>query len=88
MTLRAALTDAFGNPVPSATVSFVAPSTGPTGQFGGASHASAVTDAAGLAIAPPLTANSKLGRYTIVASIGALRRNIAVTNVRLSMTRQ
>jgi protocatechuate 3,4-dioxygenase beta subunit len=68
--LQARVTDANGNPVQGATVSFsVAP--GPTGAgaaFLGAGQATATTNADGVATSPPLLANASAGRFTAAAS--------------------
>lgn len=69
--LQARVTDANGDPVQGATVSFsVVP--GPYGAaasfLAGGAQASATTDSNGLATSPPLEANGDPGRFTAVAS--------------------
>src|SRR5205807_122180 len=60
--------DAFGNPVPSAAVTFTAPATGPSGTFsGGVTSATATTGTTGTAMAPTFTANGTAGRFTVTA---------------------
>jgi len=61
--------DAFGNPVPSATVTFTAPSAGPGGTFaGGGTSAAATTGAAGTASSPAFTANGTPGHFAVTAT--------------------
>jgi alpha-tubulin suppressor-like RCC1 family protein len=67
--LQVKVTDGGGNPVSGVTVTFTAPSTGASGAFtGGASTATATTDAQGTATAPAFTANDQAGDYTVTAS--------------------
>jgi hypothetical protein len=68
--LQARVTDAFGNPVPGVSVTFVAPAAGPGGTF--ASGAAVLTDALGMATAPALTANGSAGSYTVTATVGGV----------------
>jgi adhesin/invasin len=65
--LQAQVTDGEGNPVPGVNLSFVAPSAGSGGTFSGSSVV--VTDANGVATAPPLTANNMPGNFTVIASV-------------------
>jgi hypothetical protein len=65
--LAAAVLDAAGSPVASATVSFDAPGSGASAVFpGGADSASVTTDSFGIATAP-VAANSAEGSYTVSA---------------------
>lgn len=67
--LKAKVVDGSNNPLPGVAVQFVAPPTGAAGTFSGASNlVNVVTDANGIATAPPFTANSTAGSY----SVGAL----------------
>ncbi len=66
--LQAEVLDPFGNPVPGVSVSFAAPTTGPTGTFPNSTTPSVVTNALGIATAPAFTANGVLGTYTVNAS--------------------
>src|SRR5207248_9254435 len=51
--------DALGNPVPGVSVTFTAPSAGPSGRFvGGSLTATVTTDASGKATAPTFTASN------------------------------
>jgi subtilisin family serine protease len=82
--LTASLTDALGNPVAGATVTFTLPASGPSGTFpGGLNTASAVTDAAGNAVSPAVTANGSLGDFTATASVvgGPAAASFTLTNV-------
>jgi uncharacterized repeat protein (TIGR01451 family) len=66
--LQATVKDAGGNPVPSVTVTFTAPSSGASGTFaGGGTTATTTTNASGVATAPTLTANSTAGGYSVTA---------------------
>jgi CSLREA domain-containing protein len=82
--LKALVTDASGNPVPNATVTFTAPAlSGPSGTFtGGGISITAQTDAAGTATAPTFTANTVAGSYTVTAGVGSVAStaDFALTN--------
>jgi adhesin/invasin len=65
--LQARVTDANGNPAAGVNVSFAAPTTGPGGSFSAPPVVTA--DAAGLATAPPLTANNASGDFSVTASV-------------------
>ena len=67
--LQAAVTDSSGNPLSGVTVMFGAPASGPSATFGGVANTSVLSDHAGIAMAPPLTANGQDGSYTVTASI-------------------
>jgi hypothetical protein len=70
---RVMVKDAFGNSVPSATVTFTAPSSGPSGTFsGGGTSATAATGASGTASAPTFTANGTPGRYAVTAAVASV----------------
>lgn len=61
--------DVSSEPVAGVEARFVAPSSGPSGTFqNGASSVTVPTDAAGVATAPPFTANGRAGTYEVVAS--------------------
>jgi len=69
--LQAAVVDASGNPVGAGvkvTFTVVAGASGAGGGFGSSATATAVTNASGVATAPTLTANTKPGSFTVVAS--------------------
>lgn len=72
--LQARVTDANGNPVQGANVSFsiVAGSTGASASFVVGAQATATTNANGVATSPPLLANGNPGRFTAVASTDGL----------------
>jgi adhesin/invasin len=63
--LQGRVSDAFGNPVRGAVVTFTAPAHGAGGTFGGHLTATALTGADGVATAPPFTANTVAGRFVV-----------------------
>jgi hypothetical protein len=70
--LAVSVTDAFGNKVPGALVTFTAPGSGASGSFATSTHPRAVivrTDSGGIAVAPPFIANSRPGGYVVIASV-------------------
>jgi hypothetical protein len=70
--LRATVTDSFGNPVQGALVTFTAPASGAGALFTSGSttiSATVSTDASGFAYAPPLQANCVPGNFNVVASV-------------------
>ncbi|MHB1773809.1 MAG: hypothetical protein ACYCST_19110, partial [Acidimicrobiales bacterium] len=68
--LAVEVTDSSGTAVPGVQVSFAAPSSGPSGEFaGGGAQVTAVTNASGVATAPPFVANTIAGTYSVYASI-------------------
>ena len=85
--LAVTVTDAEKNPVPGASVTFTAPASGPGGRFtthsrGSLHHRRHVshrrvvdvkTDACGVAVAPPFTADRRLGGYVVKATVGHAR---------------
>jgi protocatechuate 3,4-dioxygenase beta subunit len=86
VSLAVTVTDAQGNRVPGALVSFAAPAAGPSGRFSsrpasrsrrGRAHRTRVarvrTDACGVALAPALTADAEPGGYVVRASAGHAR---------------
>jgi hypothetical protein len=72
--LQARVTDANGNSVQGATVSFsiIPGSTGASASFLGGAPGGATTDSNGLATSPPLVANAIPGHFTVVASADGL----------------
>lgn len=86
--LQTLVTNSLGYPSPGVTVTFTAPSSGPSGTFqGGSNIVSIVTNAAGTASAPPFTANRiPGGPYTVAASApGLTTLNFALTNIPLAV---
>ena len=79
--LAATVKDAFGNAVPGATVTFDAPTSGPSGTFAGGVN-TATTNAQGVATAAAFTANAIAGSYTVTATAGTVSTNpdFALTN--------
>src|SRR5208283_5146493 len=68
--LSATVTDAFGNLVAGVTVTFIAPETGASVNFGdGMISATATTNPAGVATSPSFSANCAVGSYTVTASV-------------------
>jgi hypothetical protein len=72
--LEATVTDKSGNPVSGATVTFSSPATGAGATFGGgaAMSATAISNAAGIAISPLPAANTVAGTYTVTASVAGV----------------
>lgn len=67
--LQANVSDAYGNPVAGAIVTFRLPASGPSANFTGMGKtATAVSDANGIASSPPLTATSTIGSFSATAS--------------------
>ncbi len=64
--------DNFGNFITGVTVTFTAPSSGPSGAFSRGTTATAVTNLAGLAAAPTFTANGILGSYQLTATVNGI----------------
>jgi len=70
--LVAQVKDVYGNAVPGASVTFLAPTVGSIGTFTGPTNTATVTsDTNGRATAPTITANAIAGTYTVSASIPA-----------------
>jgi streptogramin lyase len=68
---QATVKDQFGNLVSGATVVFTAPTSATgvaTGNFFGNASATVTTNASGVATAPPFTANTSVGIYTVSAT--------------------
>src|SRR5205814_199082 len=81
--LAAKVTDAGGNPVAGATVTFTAPSSGASGTFAnGSATTNATTDPTGVATASAFTANTTAGSYTVSASVSgvATQTSFSLTN--------
>lgn len=71
--LAVAVTDAQKNPVPHALITFTAPADGASGHF--RHHGRQVkvrSDACGIAVAPPFSANDSAGGYIVRATLGHL----------------
>ncbi len=65
--LQAKVTDQYGNTEGSGiTVTFTAPTTGPSGTFNGTT--TVTTDSNGIATSPTITANTTAGSYTVTAT--------------------
>jgi hypothetical protein len=71
--LVATVKDASNVPVSGVFVTFTAPASGPSITFStGGNTATITTNAAGIATAPPMTANGSTGQYTVTASVTGL----------------
>jgi adhesin/invasin len=91
--LKASVLDSLGNPIPGASVTFTAPSSGPTVSFGGS--ATVTTDSNGVATSPRLTANSQTGAFQVMAATSGAPlpaafnlTNVAGTANRLAFVQQ
>ena len=72
--LAVTVTDAHGNHAANVPVTFAAPTSGPGGSFAnGHSKVTVKTNSAGVAIAPPFTANGQVGGYIVTATTGGVR---------------
>ncbi|MBK9926592.1 MAG: hypothetical protein IPP66_15055 [Anaerolineales bacterium] len=78
------VTDAFGNPISGATVTFTAPASGPGGTFDDTQNniTVATTNDNGIATPSMFTANSQIGSYNVVATTPGLPGSVsfALTN--------
>ena len=70
--LQATVMGSSNNPLSGVTVTFTAPGTGPSAAFSGSASATAVTNAAGIATAPALTANAQTGSYAVTATAAGI----------------
>jgi hypothetical protein len=70
--IQATVLDAAGNPVSGASVTFTAPTLGPTATFAGLSTATVATNTSGVATGPSLTANGQTGSYSVLASVAGV----------------
>lgn len=68
--LAVTVTDAYGNPVPDARVTFTAPEAGASCSFKGHRTSTVRTNRHGVAVAPPSTANRAPGGYIVTARTG------------------
>jgi protocatechuate 3,4-dioxygenase beta subunit len=76
--LAVTVTDADKNPVAGAVVTFSAPAHGPSGHFARSARSVRVkTDADGVALAPPLTADAHPGGYVVTAGSTGTRQRAA-----------
>jgi hypothetical protein len=77
------VSDADGNPVAGATVTFAAPAHGPSARFGKRRMTRVQTDKNGVAVAPALTANRTPGGFIVTASAGSAHpASFALVNTR------
>jgi protocatechuate 3,4-dioxygenase beta subunit len=85
--LAVTVTDADGNPVSGAVVTFTAPRHGASGRFSGRRVVRARSNAHGVAIAPAFRANGTAGGYVVVARVRGLAHGAAFALVNLPRTR-
>jgi hypothetical protein len=69
--LQVTVKDGSGSPVPNATVTFQAPGSRASGSFAGGVN-TAATNGNGVATSAVFTANSKVGSYTVTASVAGV----------------
>jgi streptogramin lyase len=69
--LVATVKDSGGNPMGGVTVTFTAPTSGPSGKFAGGVN-TATTNASGMATSASFTANSVVGNYVVNATVSGL----------------
>src|SRR5262249_30404311 len=68
-------------PLGGTSVTFAAPASGASGVFSGTGNgAHAVSSPAGVATAPPFAANAVAGSFSVVASVGSLSAQFALTD--------
>lgn len=81
--LAVTVTDADGNAVPGARVTFVAPAHGASGRFvrTRSRRVTVKTDANGVAVAPAFVANRKTGGYAVTATAGGKSTAFALMNL-------
>jgi protocatechuate 3,4-dioxygenase beta subunit len=79
--LAVTVTDKNGNPVAGAIVTFIAPKKGPSGTFAGKRHVR--TNSKGIAVAPPFTANTRIGGYVVTVTVrgSSVRTAFSLLNV-------
>jgi len=70
--LRATVRDVGSNPLSGVAVTFSLPASGASARFGASTTATVLTDASGVATAPPLTANGTPGSFTATASVAGV----------------
>ena len=80
--LAAQVRDSSDNPIPNVLVRFTAPTTDPTSIFGSRTDTTALSNATGIAIAPPCKATNKAGSYEDTANVrGAVAALFSLSNV-------
>jgi hypothetical protein len=85
--LAVTVTDTNGNDVVGASVTFRAPSSGPSGVFAGyGATAVILTDSSGVATAPDFSANQVTGGYIVTASVAGLSSEATFALVNTSRT--
>jgi hypothetical protein len=85
--LAVTVTDTNGNDIVGASVTFRAPSSGPSGVFAGyGATAVVVTDSSGVATAPNFSANQAAGGYIVTATVAGLSTEATFALVNTSRT--
>ncbi len=70
--LRATVQDSNDNLLKGVSVTFTAPTSGPSATFGGSSTVTVSTGPNGVATTPALTANTQAGSYTVTATVSGV----------------
>jgi hypothetical protein len=71
--LQVSVTDAANSPISGIQVAFAAPASGASLTFGaGGNSVTVITNTAGLALSPPMTANAIAGTYSVTATVAGL----------------
>jgi hypothetical protein len=73
--------DSFGNPINGAPVTFQVPASGPSANFAGATFITVLTDAAGIATAPTLTAGAQTGTFKLLVTAGTKSASFTLHNL-------
>jgi hypothetical protein len=74
--------DQYGNAIPNVPVVFTAPSSGPSLRFGlGNETVTVTTDSLGTATTPPMTANDRVGDYSVSVSTNLLTTSFSLANI-------
>ena len=79
--LQVLVTNGSGVASPGVVVTFTAPASGASGSF--ASNAPVITNALGVATAPPFIANGVPGLYSLVATVNSIAATFSLTNTAL-----
>ena len=86
--MQALVTDTNQKPLSGIAVTFLAPGSGPSGNFGGSLSAVVSTNSSGLATAPAFIANSQAGSFVVLANFSgaATSAGFSLTNIAASGT--
>ena len=84
--LQVTVTDAYGNPISGATVTFTAPSTGASAVFSNSTNTiTATTNTSGIA-SETATATGAVGQYIVTVSTGGLQTSFSLTNTQAAQS--